>query len=114
VIQACGRIVRSEEDHGATYLADSSLLDLFERAGGAMPPWFADQVEAMGTPDLPAFDPEAALSGIGESPERGDTAAGTDITLPGDDQTTEQAQSRNDGSGKRENEDHPLYDVWGG
>ncbi|MEF8791032.1 MAG: ATP-dependent DNA helicase, partial [Haloarculaceae archaeon] len=31
VIQACGRVVRAPDDHGATYLADSSLLDLFER-----------------------------------------------------------------------------------
>jgi Rad3-related DNA helicase len=65
VIQACGRVVRSPDDHGATYLADSSLLDLFERARADMPDWFADQVDAMSVPDLPEFDPEAALSGTG-------------------------------------------------
>ncbi|WP_275542345.1 helicase C-terminal domain-containing protein, partial [Halorubrum halodurans] len=32
VIQACGRVVRAPDDHGATYLADDSLLDLFDRA----------------------------------------------------------------------------------
>jgi Rad3-related DNA helicase len=63
VIQACGRVVRSPDDFGATYLADSSLLDLFDRARADTPDWFADQVDAMTVPDLPAFDPDAALSG---------------------------------------------------
>ncbi|TKX82868.1 ATP-dependent DNA helicase, partial [Halorubrum sp. SS5] len=54
VIQACGRVVRAPDDYGATYLADDSLLDLFERAAADTPDWFRDQVDAMTTPSLPA------------------------------------------------------------
>jgi Rad3-related DNA helicase len=68
VIQACGRIVRSPDDHGVTYLADSSLLDCFDRAATATPDWFADQIDRMERPDLPAFDPEAALAGVADAP----------------------------------------------
>ncbi|MFD1513899.1 helicase C-terminal domain-containing protein [Halomarina rubra] len=91
VIQACGRVVRAPDDAGATYLADSSLLDLFERARSDMPPWFAEQVDLMSTPDLPTFDPAAAV-GDGD----------------GDGQT----QSRRSRSRKRSLDDHPLGDVW--
>ncbi len=65
VIQACGRVVRAPDDHGATYLADSSLLDLFERARTDMPDWFAAQVDRMSEPDLPDFSPVDALGGEG-------------------------------------------------
>ncbi len=75
VIQACGRIVRTPEDYGVTYLADSSLLDCFDRAAGATPDWFADQVRRMERPDLPDFDPEAALSGVPETPGAGRSSA---------------------------------------
>jgi Rad3-related DNA helicase len=68
VIQACGRVVRSPEDFGATYLADSSLLDLFSRARSMMPNWFEAQVERMTTPELPAFDPNTANHSSGGSP----------------------------------------------
>ncbi|MFB6151242.1 MAG: helicase C-terminal domain-containing protein [Haloarculaceae archaeon] len=64
VIQACGRVVRAPDDYGATYLGDSSLLDLFERARTDMPDWFADQVDRMQSPDLPDFDPAAATAGM--------------------------------------------------
>ncbi|WP_435348225.1 helicase C-terminal domain-containing protein [Haloarchaeobius sp. HRN-SO-5] len=64
VVQACGRVVRSPDDHGHTYLADSSLVDLFDRARSDTPPWFRDQVDRLSRPDLPAFDPGAALSGV--------------------------------------------------
>jgi Rad3-related DNA helicase len=101
VIQACGRIVRSAEDHGVTYLADSSLLDLFERAGDALPPWFEEQVDAMGRPDLPGFDPEAALSSVEATPGGTDGADGR-----------RRSGSRSEDSGD-DREDHPLYDVWG-
>ncbi|WP_135821772.1 ATP-dependent DNA helicase [Halostella litorea] len=67
VIQACGRVVRAPDDHGATYLADSSLLDLFDRARTDMPDWFRDQVDRMSRPDLPAFDPGDASGGAGGS-----------------------------------------------
>lgn len=53
VIQACGRVVRTPDDFGATYLADDSLLDIFHKADSDIPPWFADQVERISEPDLP-------------------------------------------------------------
>ncbi|MFB6184935.1 MAG: helicase C-terminal domain-containing protein [Haloarculaceae archaeon] len=65
VIQACGRVVRAPDDYGATYLADSSLLDVFERARTDVPDWFAAQVDRMHTPELPPFDPAAAVSESG-------------------------------------------------
>ncbi|MFC6837383.1 helicase C-terminal domain-containing protein [Halomarina ordinaria] len=85
VIQACGRVVRAPDDRGATYLADSSLLDLFERARSDVPDWFAEQVDRMSAPDLPAFDPDAALGGGGTSTRR---------------------------RRPRSIDDHPLGDVW--
>jgi Rad3-related DNA helicase len=92
VIQACGRVVRAPDDHGTTYLADSSLLDLFERARSDMPPWFEDQVDRIERPELPAFDPARAVGDRGGSDTHGRT-------------------------GRRSNadsvDDHPLSDVWG-
>ncbi|MEF8782646.1 MAG: ATP-dependent DNA helicase [Haloarculaceae archaeon] len=90
VIQACGRVVRAPDDWGVTYLADSSLLDLFERARADMPDWFAAQVDRMERPDLPAFAPGEALSG--------QSRAGT-----------RRSRTR---SGSDASEDHPLSDVW--
>ncbi|WP_435077675.1 helicase C-terminal domain-containing protein [Halococcus sp. AFM35] len=89
VIQACGRVVRSPEDYGRTYLADASLLDLFDRSRSAMPEWFAAQVDRMEGPNLPAFDPDAASGDSGDSgwPERRERQTDPD--------------------------DHPLADVWG-
>jgi Rad3-related DNA helicase len=90
VIQACGRLVRSPDDFGRTYLGDSSLLDLFERARTDMPDWFAQQVDRMSTPELPPVSPDDALSNSGgQSFQR----------------TRRQSQSSND-------RDHPLSDVW--
>jgi Rad3-related DNA helicase len=104
VIQACGRVVRSPDDFGATYLADVSLLDCFERARGDMPDWFREQVDRMGTPELPAFDPSAAL---GES-------SGSDATGGGDPRRGRSARVGRDGRGGRHSdaESHPLADVW--
>nr|WP_205254405.1 ATP-dependent DNA helicase [Halorubellus sp. JP-L1] len=65
VIQACGRVVRSPEDVGHTYVADASLLDLFERARTDMPDWFAAQVDRMSTPSLPDLSAREALAGMG-------------------------------------------------
>jgi Rad3-related DNA helicase len=93
VIQACGRVVRAPDDHGATYLADASLLDLFDRASHDVPPWFDEQIERMRSPDLPAFDPEAAVGG-GSSDGSGDAPSG----------------SRR--RGRRTTGSHPLDDVW--
>jgi Rad3-related DNA helicase len=89
VIQGCGRVVRAPDDRGATYLADSSLLDLFERARGAMPPWFAEQVDRMTAPELPGLDPSAAVGSAEGSGSR----------------------SRSGGA-ERSLDDHPLGDVW--
>ena len=95
VIQACGRVVRAPDDHGATYLGDSSLLELFDRARTDMPDWFLAQVEAMERPDLPQFSPEAARTG-------GSTARSTRSRT-----RTGNSQSRSSA------DDHPLSDVWG-
>ncbi|ADJ13657.1 helicase C-terminal domain-containing protein [Halalkalicoccus jeotgali] len=97
VIQACGRVVRSPEDYGATYLADSSLLDLFERTRGEMPPWFAEQVERTSSPDLPPFEAS--------------TGSGTGSPAPGTDRGTTRTPSGSTSSAERSN--HPLSDVWG-
>ena len=97
VIQACGRVVRSPEDHGATYLADSSVLDLFDRAWRDLPDWFAAQVDRMSTPDLPPVDAAAALSGVSGSP-------GEDVA------STDRSSTREDRSASSS---HPLSDVWG-
>lgn len=42
VLQACGRIVRSETDHGATYILDSDFIRLYEENGKFFPKWFRD------------------------------------------------------------------------
>ncbi len=102
VIQACGRVVRAPDDYGATYLADDSLLDLFDRAEADTPSWFRDQVEGMMAPTLPAFDPSAALAGIDADPsgptnarrssrESADAAAGSAATADTTDATTPDA-----------------------
>lgn len=95
VIQACGRVVRSPEDHGATYLADSSLLDLFERSRGDMPPWFAEQVDCMRSPELPPFEASTGSS----RPSHPNTTS----TRTGGDSSPERSSQKN----------HPLSDVWG-
>jgi len=109
IIQACGRLVRSPEDHGSTYLADSSLLDVFDRATGDTPEWFRDQVDRLSRPDLPEFDPQAALRGIdetagsvGRSARTGGGSGGRGTTSTGDAGTSGQDAAR----------DHPLTDVW--
>jgi len=40
VIQACGRIVRSETDHGHTYILDSDFVRIYERNEDFFPTWF--------------------------------------------------------------------------
>jgi Rad3-related DNA helicase len=95
VIQACGRVVRSPDDFGATYLGDSSLLDLFERAHHDMPDWFADQIDRMSRPALPAFSPGAAL---------GDGSAGSGSFGRERQRTNSRTESA---------DSHPLSDVWG-
>ncbi|MEZ3162678.1 ATP-dependent DNA helicase [Halorubrum sp. RMP-47] len=138
VIQACGRVVRAPDDYGATYLADDSLLDLFERAAADTPSWFRDQIDAMSTLSLPAFDPGAALAGIDASPSatagsgrrrdrRSGKADGGGATTPSrgvgggeDGDTTADGPGGSDDSVRTRSErdaerrqDHPLSDVWG-
>jgi Rad3-related DNA helicase len=125
VIQACGRVVRSPEDYGATYLADDSLLDLFDRARTDMPDWFEDQVDRLSRPDLPAGEPEPALAGIDADPDaysdrrsqptrsersngspRGATGSRTGGSSGGSPSNRTEADEE-----RRKN--HPLSDVWG-
>ena len=94
VIQACGRVVRAPDDYGATYLGDSSLLDLFERARVDMPVWFEEQVDRMRRPDLPAYDPSASLS---------DSSGSSDGF----------GRDRSHSTQSQREERHPLSDVWG-
>lgn len=42
VIQACGRIVRSDTDVGLTYILDSDFLQLYERQSHMFPRWWTD------------------------------------------------------------------------
>ncbi len=121
VIQGCGRVVRAPDDYGATYLADSSLLDLFDRARSDMPPWFADAVDRLDAPSLPEFDPAGALAAYdtepgvagrsetgrarGRATDTADRASGSADRQGGDD-SQEGAPT-----GRRKR--HPLSDVWG-
>ncbi|RNJ25328.1 helicase C-terminal domain-containing protein [Halosegnis longus] len=96
VIQAAGRVVRAPDDYGATYLADSSLLDVFDRARADTPAWFREQIDAMEQPNLPAFDPGGANAGAAPTRNYGSDSEGPDDTA--------RSQSLSD---------HPLGDVWG-
>jgi Rad3-related DNA helicase len=123
VIQACGRVVRGPDDYGATYLADSSLRDLFDRARHDLPPWFREQVDGMSAPRLPDFDPAAALAGVDAAPtptrvdrsrsSRQSTSSSTSQSAQSSaDTDTESASpvtSEPDDGDRR----HPLSDVWG-
>jgi hypothetical protein len=118
VIQACGRVVRAPDDYGATYLADDSVLDLFERARTDTPSWFRDQVDAMTAPSLPPFDPAAALASIDADPAGtvGTGASGsTDATTARPDAESRPrsgSRTRSEADADRR-ENHPLSDVWG-
>ncbi len=101
VIQACGRVVRAPDDYGATYLADSSLLDLFERAKHDTPPWFTQQIERLSVPELPEFDPQAALTAVNATAQPRRRS-----------QTTPRGQTRTEADAERR-QNHPLSDVWG-
>lgn len=84
IIQACGRVVRSPDDFGATYIVDESILNVFERTRSVMPPWFRKQVDECTAPDLAPFDPSRA---VGEAEKTTSSPS---------------SSSRN----------HPLADVW--
>ncbi len=102
IMQACGRVVRAHDDYGVTYLADSSILDVFDRTSELMPGWFQAQVKAMTTPDLPTVDPATALSGTTANPPP---------------VVSEHTQAESGGDANAEStslpSDHPLNDVWG-
>ncbi|MDQ2050838.1 ATP-dependent DNA helicase [Natronolimnohabitans sp. A-GB9] len=111
VIQACGRVVRAPEDHGATYLADSSLLDCFERARTDMPDWFEAQVDRMRRPELPEFDPHAALGdGARSRGNRGASRSTGGGSRAGSRAGRDGSRSRR-GSG-RSSDSSPVADVW--
>ncbi|WP_058827934.1 helicase C-terminal domain-containing protein [Haloferax sp. Q22] len=95
VIQACGRVVRAPDDYGDTYVADSSLLQLFDKTRTDMPDWFAAQVDRMTKPDLPEFDPVAAG---GRGGNAGNPTGGT-ANLGGS--TTRSSGASGAGSGSR-------------
>ncbi len=63
IIQACGRVVRSADDYGETYIADSSIGGLFDRTQQLMPSWFREQVTAMREPELPPYTDALELVG---------------------------------------------------
>jgi len=131
VIQACGRVIRAPDDYGATYLADASLLDLFDRARSDMPDWFRAQVDAATTPDLPPFDPSAALDEFGDPAPRNrrrSTESGSQ-SRPAAGKSRSSSRRRSGGStastsgsasgadsdsgGESDADRHPLSDVWG-
>jgi Rad3-related DNA helicase len=107
IIQACGRVVRAPDDYGATYLADSSLLDVFDRASSDMPDWFAAQVERMERPELPAFEPSSA---VGD----GSSSAGRSRGGSGRNSSGYSSSGRGSSSSRsrRSSGSSPLADVW--
>ncbi|PSP55581.1 helicase [Halobacteriales archaeon QS_1_67_19] len=116
VIQACGRVVRAPDDRGATYLADSSLLQLFDRAEGDVPPWFDDQIQCMTSPDLPEFDPRSASdSATGSRGGRGRRRSRGSETASGSQSGASSGESPDRGStagGSSAEETSPMADVW--
>jgi Rad3-related DNA helicase len=109
VIQACGRIVRSPDDYGSTYLADSSLLNLFNNARNEMPAWFREQVDRISTPALPTF--EEAINTVGRASTAGVSSPSTS-TAQSDDHS-KHANSNNKTNSEDRRSAHPLSDVWG-
>jgi Rad3-related DNA helicase len=110
VIQACGRVVRAPDDYGSTYLADSSLLDLFERARADTPDWFQAQIDRLSEPDLPEFSPVDALGGESVEGEDGGSESGTSGRSRSRSRSGSRAGSRSrSGASTRSS---PMADVW--
>ncbi len=42
IIQACGRVCRSDTDKGTTYMLDEDFLTLYDRCGHMFPRWWVD------------------------------------------------------------------------
>jgi len=123
IIQGCGRVVRAPDDSGVTYVADESILDLFDRARTDMPPWFEEQVDRMSKPDLPDFDANAALSGMNGSVSQppqpttessgSSSTASTDGGAPdGNGQHSNESGSNEERLSSRRERSSPLADVW--
>ena len=129
VIQACGRVIRSPDDYGATYLADSSLLQVFDRAETDTPPWFREQVERMSRPDLPEFDARSASeSAAGASAgartrnrsrgrSRGSDSSGSQTGEAANGRTSggqsaNERSSEKKSSGSSTGRKSPMADVW--
>ncbi|MCL9813633.1 ATP-dependent DNA helicase [Natranaeroarchaeum aerophilus] len=114
VIQACGRVVRAPEDYGATYLADSSLLDLFERARHDVPEWFDEQIRQMSQPELPAFDPDEALGERSVGRAGGQRRSGSGSTeRSGSNTSSAKTGSRSAGRKRQKSSNNsPIADVW--
>ncbi|AKH98557.1 helicase C-terminal domain-containing protein [Halanaeroarchaeum sulfurireducens] len=106
VIQAAGRVVRSPDDYGVTYFADTSLLDLFERARADVPDWFEDALDRLDRPDLPAPTAEDALAGMGGRVQQ--VEAGGERTR----KTATQNQTTANGGDAERDSRSPLSDVW--
>ncbi|QZA89476.1 ATP-dependent DNA helicase [Salinarchaeum sp. IM2453] len=97
IIQASGRIVRTPDDYGATYVADKSILEVFQRIKADIPPWFQEAIDRIEKPNLP------------------ETIKSKSATSVGSESTEMQKQrqgSQNDRSSKQQS-DGPLSDVWG-
>jgi hypothetical protein len=81
-----------------------------------MPDWFADAVDRTTTPDLPPFDPDAALAGVDADPGTVATRGGGRSRSDGSaDGRTAGAASGASGANDSTDavDDHPLSDVWG-
>ncbi|GAA0650254.1 ATP-dependent DNA helicase [Salarchaeum japonicum] len=105
IIQAAGRVVRAPDDYGATYIADDSVLDVFERARTDMPEWFAEQVDRMTTPALPELDADAARAGVNDIEHATQQTQQTDRGRA----TSDDADGES-GSGRERRS--PMADVW--
>jgi len=122
VIQACGRVVRAPDDYGATYVADSSILDLFERARTDTPPWFRDQVDRMSTPELPPASAQGALGEtttsveqvetVGKSDDGGGGASANTSSTSGDSSGGAPVGRTTDYDDERDSQGSPVADVW--
>jgi len=117
VIQACGRVVRAPDDRGATYVADTSILDLFERARTDMPPWFREQVDRMSVPDLPEVDADAALGDTtgGVDQVEAPSSSGGNATGSGGRAATGASAESGDGDDEKNDQPSvsgPMADVW--
>ena len=71
-----------------------------------MPGWFRDQVVRMSEPDLPDFDPEAALGDVSGGHRTGGSSRGRRGR-----RSTGSSGVKQSSAEQRKN--HPLSDVWG-